>query len=275
MALQGWILAHEAELRLGCFLGIFLLMAMWEWRLPCRELRYSRWLRWSNNLGLVFLNSLILRVIFPVAAVGVAAYTEQQQWGIFHFLNLPFWLEVLLAVVVLDCLIYWQHRLFHVIPFFWRLHRVHHADPDYDVTTGARFHPIEIVLSMLIKCLAVGLLGVSALSVILFEILLNGSAMFNHANIRLPSAIDSAVRKLVVTPDMHRVHHSSIRQETDSNFGFALSVWDRLFGSYKAQPDLGHVGMDIGLKELRDPVQICRLDGLLKIPFSKEDSKRL
>lgn len=265
-----WLLQHEVEMRLSFFFGVFLLMASWEWLKPCHSQRYGRLLRWSNNLGLVFLNSFLLRILFPAAAVGVALYAEEKGVGLFHQLPIPGLISTLLVVVLLDLLIYLQHVVFHKVPLLWRLHRVHHADPDYDVTTGARFHPIEIILSMLIKFVAILLLGPSAVAVIIFEVLLNASAMFNHANIRLPATLDQLLRWIVVTPDMHRVHHSQIRTETDSNYGFALSCWDRLFRTYRVQPQKGHLEMDIGVRGLQGAKQICWLPGILLLPFKKD-----
>lgn len=267
MQWESWLLTYEIEIRLSFFLGVFGLMAAWELLTPCRTLQHSKIMRWSNNLGLVFLNSLLLRWLFPAAAVGMAHYVQTQQWGLFNLLNLPVLLEVILAVIVLDLLIYLQHVVFHKVPLLWRLHRVHHADPDYDLTTGIRFHPIEIILSMLIKFAAVLLLGPAAVAVLIFEVLLNGSAMFNHANIQLPKAVDKVVRWLFVTPDMHRVHHSWIRSETDSNYGFSLSVWDRIFSTYKIQPQAGHQNMDIGLPEFQNERETSWLIGMLKLPF--------
>ena len=266
---QAWLLSHEMELRLGCFFSIFILMAIWEYRRPCRQLKHSRLLRWSNNLALVVLNSVLLRFLFPAAAVGVAYYAQAQGWGLFNLLGLPALLEVIFVVVALDLIIYCQHRLVHSVPLLWRLHRVHHVDPDYDVTTGSRFHPLEIILSMLIKFTAVLLLGAPVVAVIIFEVILNGSAMFNHSNIRLPARIEGLLRKVIVTPDMHRVHHSTVVSETNSNYGFSLSIWDRLFNTYKDQPKKGHIGMDIGLTEFREVKDICRLDGMLLLPFHR------
>ena len=266
---QNWLLDNEVIVRLSFFFGIFFIMACWELFKPCRNLKYSRWLRWTNNLSLVFLNSIILRLLFPAAAVGVAFYAQDNGIGLLNLLGLNSILGIVLSVILLDMLIYMQHVAFHKVPFLWRLHRVHHADPDYDVTTGARFHPVEIVLSMLIKCGAILLLGPAAVAVIVFEILLNGSAMFNHSNIRLPAKLDAVIRLVFVTPDMHRVHHSQIPTETDSNYGFALAWWDKLFSTYNQQPQKGQLGMDIGLKEFQQPEQNCRLPGLLLMPFKK------
>lgn len=269
MVWSDWLLQHEMQIRLGFFLGIFSLMAIWEAIKPCRPRLYSRTLRWSNNLALVALNSLLLRFMFPAAAVGVAHYVHIQGWGFFNLVTLPLWIEVLLAVVILDLLIYSQHVVFHKVPILWRLHRVHHADPDYDLTTGIRFHPIEIILSMLIKFIAIILLGPAAVAVLIFEVLLNGSAVFNHSNVRLPAKLEPLARFIFVTPDMHRVHHSWIRSETDSNYGFALSLWDRLFSTYQDQPVKGHLDMDIGLREFQEVKHVSWLSGILQLPFKR------
>ena len=266
---DAWVLENELSVRLFFFFGILCLMATWEGLKPCRELHYSRWYRWRNNLALVLVNSLILRLLFPVAAAGVALSMERQGYGLLNQFELPLAISVFVAVILLDLLIYAQHVLFHKVPFLWALHKVHHADPDYDVTTGARFHPIEIILSMLIKMLAIVILGPSAVAVIIFEILLNGSAMFNHSNISLPRLADKFVRTLFVTPDMHRVHHSQKRYETDSNYGFSLSCWDRIFKTYRPYPEDGQLGMKIGLTELQSPESICSLRGMLILPFKR------
>lgn len=264
-----WLLAHEVSVRLAFFFSVFFMIACWEMVAPRRLRRYSRLFRWSNNLALVALNSFLLRLLFPVAAVGVALWAESNGYGLFNLLALPLWINVVLSVVLLDMLIYFQHVLFHRVPILWALHKVHHVDPDYDVTTGARFHPVEIILSMFIKMLAITLLGPAAIAVIIFEVLLNGSAMFNHGNIRLPSSIDKVVRLFFVTPDMHRVHHSQIRQETDSNYGFSLSCWDRLFSTYIERPSKGQEEMDIGVEGYENPDVICRLGGMLRLPFKR------
>lgn len=243
---------HEGAVRLSIFAGVLAAMALLEWLAPRRRLTLGRGRRWFSNLAIVVIDTLALRLLFPILAVGAAVAAEAGGWGLFNLIALPAWLEVVLAVLLLDCLIYWQHRLFHVIPLFWRLHRMHHADNDIDVTTGLRFHPLEIVASMLIKLAAVWLLGPAAVAVVIFEVLLNGTAMFNHANIRLPAGLDRVLRLFVVTPDMHRVHHSVHRDETDSNFGFHLSLWDRLFGSYRDDPRDGHREMTIGLPQFRN-----------------------
>jgi len=271
MAWEQWLLQHEVTLRLLAFFGIFSLMALWEIARPCRRLRVGKLLRWGNNIALVFLNSTLLRLIFPTAAVGMAAWAGEQQWGLLNQFQLPLLAATLLSMLLLDLLIYWQHRLFHRIPLLWRLHRVHHADPDYDVTTGARFHPLEIVLSMLIKFAAILLLGPPLVAVLLFEVILNGMAMFNHGNVSLPGAVDNWLRRLLVTPDMHRVHHSVRSDEMHFNFGFNLSLWDRLFDSYVAQPKEGHHQMQIGLKEFKRARDISWLSGLLLLPFKPLD----
>lgn len=267
MNLEQTILQHEVGIRLGFFFGVFAVMALWEVLAPRRALTVSKLLRWSNNLGLVFLNSLVLRLLFPAAAVGVAAFAGEHGWGVLNYIELPFWLAVLLSVVAMDFIIYLQHVLVHAVPALWRLHRVHHADLDYDVTTGARFHTLEIILSMLIKFATIVVLGPPVLAVVIFEVVLNAMAMFNHANVRLPLGLDRVLRLLVVTPDMHRVHHSVEDNEANSNFGFNLSIWDRLFGTYIAQPRDGHLGMTIGIHGYRDPKQVSWLLGILALPF--------
>jgi sterol desaturase/sphingolipid hydroxylase (fatty acid hydroxylase superfamily) len=262
-----YILNHEAEIRLGLFFTIFLLMALWEIVRPRRPLLVSKMQRWVSNLGLVALNTLILRLLFPAAALGMASFTAQQGWGLFNYTELPLWLEVTAAVIILDMAIYLQHVMVHFLPLLWRLHRVHHADPDYDLTTGARFHPLEIILSMLIKFSLIAALGPAVVAVLIFEVILNGMAMFNHGNVSLPLKLDRVVRWLFVTPDMHRVHHSTEMDETNSNFGFNLSIWDRLFGTYRNQPRMGQDGMQIGLDDFPDPSRTTRLPGMLMIPF--------
>jgi len=247
------LLTYEWQIRLGFFAGILGVMALWEVVAPRRVRGQSRWLRWTNNLGLVTLNTGTVRWIIPVLAVQLALRAEGAGWGLLHQWEIPRGLAVLLAVVALDLVIYLQHVMFHAIPALWRLHRLHHADTDIDVTTGSRFHPVEILLSMGVKLTAVATLGAPAEAVVIFEVLLNATAMFNHANARLPLALDSVLRLLVVTPDMHRVHHSTRPEEANSNFGFNLPWWDRLMGTYRAQPRAGHEGMVIGLTTLRDP----------------------
>jgi len=248
------------------FLGIFAVVGLWETGWPRRERAHSRGMRWPNNLGLVALNSALVRIALPVSALGVARVAEEEGWGLLHQLSVPVWVALPLGVLLLDLAIYLQHILFHAVPALWRLHRVHHADLDFDLTTGSRFHPIEILLSMGIKMGVVAALGASALAVLLFEILLSGTALFNHANARLPAAADRRARWFVVTPDMHRVHHSVLSRETNSNFGFSFPWWDRLFGTYRAQPAHGHTAMTIGIQQFRSARDL-RLDRMLLQPF--------
>ena len=262
-----WLLTHEPAVRLAFFAGVFMLVAFFEWVAPRRALTVSKMMRWGNNISLVVLNTVLLRLLFPAAAVGMAAFAAEHGWGLLNYFKFPFWVATLVAVIVLDFVIWLQHVMVHAIPVLWRLHRVHHADPDYDVTTGARFHPIEIILSMLIKFATIAVLGPPVVAVILFEVLLNATAMFNHGNLRLPDAVDRVLRLFVVTPDMHRVHHSVEDDETNSNFGFSLPWWDRLFGTYRAQPRGGHEGMVIGIHGYREPRDVSWLSGLLVLPW--------
>lgn len=243
---------------------------MWEIGFPRRHRSVSKTHRWLNNLGLVILNSLVLRLLFPGAAVGIALYAESQLWGLFHLPVFASWQIILVVVslVLLDGLIWLQHRLFHTVPFLWRLHRLHHADTDLDVTTALRFHPLEMLLSMLIKASAIVLLGLPVIAVLVFEILLNTSAMFNHSNIKLPDRLDRCLRIILVTPDMHRVHHSCHSNEAHSNFGFCLPWWDKLTGTYVDQPKDGHADMVIGLPGARK-AEDTRLGRLLIQPFSR------
>ena len=267
VGIENFVMQREAVIRLGVFALVFVTMLLWELLAPRRVLSVSRTLRWTSNLGLLVLNTIVLRLMFPAAAVGIAYSVGQQGWGLFNLVDLPFWFEVLAAVLLLDLAIYLQHRLMHQVPVLWRLHRVHHADLDFDLTTGSRFHTIEIIVSMLIKWLVIILLGPALIAVLVFEVLLNGMAIFNHANVSLPRAIDRMVRYLLVTPDMHRVHHSTLPRETNSNYGFNLSIWDRVFKTYIDQPEKGHQAMTIGLAEFRDVRQVDRLPGMLALPF--------
>ena len=264
------LLHYEPIIRLSCFLGVLLAMMGWEWRWPRRTLSLSRARRWPANLAIILIDSGVLRWLFPVLAVGMAELAENRSWGLFHRLNAPFWLAFIATLLLLDLTIYAQHVAFHKIPLLWRLHRMHHTDLDFDVTTALRFHPLEIALSMLLKLAVVVLLGASPVAVMLFEVILNATALFNHGNVRLSRKLDRALRWVLVTPDMHRVHHSIHREETDSNFGFNLPWWDRLFGTYRDQPRDGHVGMTIGLEYFRD-WRATRLDGLLLQPFLISD----
>ncbi|CAH1090584.1 sterol desaturase family protein [Candidatus Nitrotoga sp. 1052] len=265
--MNAFMLQHELAIRLACFLGVFCSMSLWELAAPRRRLTVSKLLRWANNLALVVLNSILLRALFPAAAVGVAAFATQQGWGLFNYFAVPLWMAMLVSVVFLDFVIYLQHVMFHAVPLLWRLHRVHHADLDIDVTTGTRFHPIEIVLSMLIKVAVILVLGPPVVAVVIFEVLLNATSMFNHGNVHISPALDRVLRLLLVTPDMHRVHHSIEEDETNSNFAFNLSAWDRLFGTYRDQPRAGHVGMTIGISTFREANRCVWLWGILVLPF--------
>ncbi len=265
--LNKWILANEISIRMGFFIGILTIMALWEFIAPRRALTVSKTVRWLNNLGIAFLNSFLLRLAFPTAAVGVALFAEHHGWGLLHYYQIPTGLAVFFAIVAMDLVIYIQHVLVHAIPILWRFHRLHHADLDYDLTTGARFHPIEIFLSMGIKFAAIIVLGTPVVAVILFEITLNLMAMFNHANVKLPLGVDRILRLLFVTPDMHRVHHSIEDDETNSNFGFNLSIWDRLMGTYRDQPRAGHKNMTLGIHTYRDAKDVSWLPGMLMLPF--------
>jgi sterol desaturase/sphingolipid hydroxylase (fatty acid hydroxylase superfamily) len=264
------LLGNEPLVRLLVFAGVFAAMAAWEMVAPRRQTRLGRGVRWPGNIGVVVLDTLLVRLVLPTTAVGVALLAEARGWGLFHALGWPAWLGVPLAVMALDLAIYLQHVLFHAVPALWRLHRMHHADLELDVTTGARFHPIEILLSMGLKLGVVAALGAPALAVLVFEVLLNATSMFNHSNVRMPASLDRALRWLVVTPDMHRVHHSIAAPETNSNFGFNLPWWDRLFGTYRDQPEAGHEAMIIGVEQFREPVE-QRLDRMLTQPFRKGD----
>jgi len=270
MDFEQLVLGAEPTIRLGFFVGVFALVALAEVLLPRRKRVLSRTLRWTSNLGLVLLNTLLLRLLFPAAAVGVAAFCAAKGWGLLNHFALPFWLAVPLAVIAMDFVIWLQHVMVHAVPLLWRLHQVHHADPDYDLTTGARFHPIEIVLSMLIKFATISVLGAPVLAVVMFEVLLNATAMFNHGNIRLNPRLDAALRWFLVTPDMHRVHHSVEDDECNSNFGFNLTWWDRLLGTYRAQARAPQETMAIGLRGHSNPLEVARLDGMLLMPFKTE-----
>ena len=251
--MRSGLIAYEPAIRLAAFAGVFAVMAAWEWIVPRRKQAIGRTWRWPNNLGVVVVDALFVRILFPTAAVGLALIAEAQGFGLFNMVAFPWWIAVVLSMVILDLAIYLQHVLFHAVPALWRLHRMHHADLDIDVTTGLRFHPIEIVLSILIKFAVIAVLGAPAAAVLIFEVLLNATSMFNHSNVRIPAGIDRVLRWFVVTPDMHRIHHSILSRETNSNFGFNLPWWDHLLGTYRAQPEAGHEGMTIGIEQFRDP----------------------
>lgn len=264
--MQAFLLSHEPAIRLAAFASVFSAMAIWEVLAPRRPQSIGRLGRWPSNLGIVALNTLLVRLAFPTAAVGVALLAEAHGWGLFRALQTPGWLAITASVIFLDLAIYLQHVLFHAVPALWRLHRMHHADLEFDVTTGARFHPVEILLSMAIKLGVVAALGAPAVAVLIFEVLLNATSMFNHGNVRLAGPLDAALRWIVVTPDMHRVHHSAAPFETNSNFGFNAPWWDRLFGTYRAQPVAGHQQMTIGIEQFREPREL-RLDRMLWQPL--------
>ena len=261
-----FILANEPAVRILGFVSVLSVMAVWEMLATRRTQTITRLIRWPGNLAIVILDTLAVRLLFPLAAVGAAIYASEHEWGLLNLVSMPGWVAVVLTILALDLAIYFQHRIFHAVPWLWRLHRMHHADLEFDVTTGLRFHPLEILLSMAIKMAVVMLIGAPALAVVVFEVLLNATSLFNHGNVRLPQRVDRWLRLLLVTPDMHRVHHSVIQRETDSNFGFSVSWWDRLFGTYRAQPEKGHLGMTIGIEDFRTEHDL-RLDQMLIQPF--------
>ncbi|MGI9356436.1 MAG: sterol desaturase family protein [Rhizobiaceae bacterium] len=271
--MQQLVSEHEGIIRLSVFLGLFALLALSEYLKPRRKLVVSKADRWTTNIAIVLLDSVIVRLIFPAAAVGVALWARANDFGLFNAIDVPLWLAIIVSFLALDFAVWLSHVASHKIPMFWRIHRMHHSDRDFDVTTAVRFHPIEIVLSMLWKVAWVITLGAPAVAVIVFEIFLNGTAMFNHSNWKLPLGLDRLLRLIVVTPDMHRVHHSSIQGETDSNYGFNLPWWDRLFGTYIDQPELGHDGMEIGLTEWQDE-RPTQLGWSLSVPFIEQSEYR-
>lgn len=265
------LLTNAPLVRIGFFLGVLVAMMAWEMVAPRRRRDIPRLLRWTNNLGLVVIDTIVVRLIFPVVAVGLALLAEAHGWGLFNVLEVPASVAIVVSMLALDLAIYLQHVMFHAVPVLWRLHRMHHADLGFDVTTGLRFHPVEILLSMGIKLAAVAALGPPALAVLLFEVLLNATSMFNHGNVRIPLGIDRMLRWFVVTPDMHRVHHSIHPNETNSNFGFSLPWWDRLLGTYRAQPMEGHEAMIIGIGQFRTPRDLW-LDRMLIQPLRSPPS---
>jgi sterol desaturase/sphingolipid hydroxylase (fatty acid hydroxylase superfamily) len=260
------MLTTETVVRLGFFAGVLILMALAEILVPRRKLAAKKPVRWLSNLGLVALNAIMLRVLMPFGATGVALLAKEHGWGLLNVFALPTWASIVVSVIALDFVIYLQHVLFHAVPALWRLHMVHHADLDFDVTTGLRFHTLEILLSMVIKLTTVAALGPPPAAVLAFEVLLNATAMFSHSNVRLPLWLDRLLRLVVVTPDMHRVHHSVLARETNSNFGFNLPWWDRLLGTYRSQPASGHEAMTIGLSQFRGE-RVTRLHWMLALPF--------
>jgi sterol desaturase/sphingolipid hydroxylase (fatty acid hydroxylase superfamily) len=244
-------------------------MAVWEVFAPRRKQTIARSWRWPNNIGVVFVDTIFVRVAFPMSALALALVAERRGLGLFNIIRLPSGLTVFFSIIILDLAIYFQHVLFHAVPVLWRLHRMHHADLEIDVTTGLRFHPVEIALSMMIKFAVIAAFGTPAAAVLIFEVLLNATSMFNHSNIRVPARTERVLRWILITPDMHRVHHSIVRRETNSNFGFNLPWWDRLFGTYRAQPAAGHEAMTIGIEQFRDPREL-RLDRMLLQPLRQD-----
>jgi sterol desaturase/sphingolipid hydroxylase (fatty acid hydroxylase superfamily) len=260
------MVASETLLRLAAFFAVFAAVALWELARPRREPALPPARRWPHNLGLLLVDVAVLRVAAPGAAVAVALAGEGRGWGLLNAVPLPAWASLLIGVALLDLAIYFQHVMFHAVPTLWRLHRVHHSDVDFDLTTGVRFHPVEILISTTIKCAAVAAIGASPLAVLVFEVLLNATSVFNHANASLPRRLEKYARWVLVTPDMHRVHHSVEYDESSSNFGFSLPLWDRLFGTYRAQPRGEHASMTIGVDAFRAPGEE-RLDQLLFQPL--------
>lgn len=260
---------HEPFIRIAFFAAIFAIVAIAELFSPRRQLVASKQQRWINNILLSITSTIILRLAFPILPVGIALFCSEKEWGILNYFHFPMWLAVICGFVLLDLTIYAQHKMFHFVPVFWRLHKVHHIDQDIDVTTGLRFHPLEMILSMIIKITAVAAMGAPAVSVVIFEILLNGTTMFNHGNLNISLDADRIIRLLIVTPDMHRVHHSVIVKETNSNYGFNFSWWDRIFRTYRPQPENGHLQMKIGLNGYHEP-RYLQLSEMLLIPFRSQ-----
>ena len=264
--MQELFFEYESYIRLGSFLGLFALLTIWEISAPKRELLGLRRFRWISNIGLIVISSVLIRFILPTAAVGIALHVEQENLGFLNHFDLPFAFQFVLAFILMDLAIYFQHVMFHALPLFWRFHRVHHSDLDCDITTGLRFHPLEIVVSILFKFLVIASVGVPVLAVVIFEVILNAASMFTHSNIKITSSFERIVRWFIVTPDMHRIHHSIKENETNSNFGFFISIWDRMLGTYVNEPEGGHANMQIGLKNFREP-KWQDLRWLIYLPF--------
>lgn len=268
------MLENEVWWRLGCFISILTIMMLLEWFKPARQSTIKSSKRWSANFGLVIASSIIARLIIPIGLTAVALYYQQHNIGFFNQLSVSNWVAgwgvILLSIVILDITIYWQHRLFHTVPLLWRLHSVHHSDVHVDSSTGLRFHPVEIVLSILVKLIVVSLIGIPPVAILIFEVVLNGLALFNHANIRLPQTIEKPLRLILMTQILHRIHHSKVVEETNSNYGFSVIWWDKLFGSYKDSAIKGDVDLDIGLTQYSDPKQNSSLLRLLLMPFNKK-----
>ena len=258
--------SSEVLIRLGWFVGLFVLITTLESMFPRRVRQVLRRRRWPSNIGVSGLSQLLVRLLLPISAIALAVTAEHNQWGVLAHVNLPTWLEVVIAILVLDLAIYWQHRIFHSVPLLWRFHQMHHADTEFDISTGVRFHPLSVLLSACIKLAAIVALGPAPIAVFVFEVLLNGTSLFNHSNLKLHPVAERMMRYVVVTPDMHRVHHSSDLGEMNCNFGFSFPWWDRIFRSYQAQPSKGHLDMEIGLNVYRD-VKELRIDRMLTQPF--------
>jgi sterol desaturase/sphingolipid hydroxylase (fatty acid hydroxylase superfamily) len=269
MDFGAFLLNNDPAIRLGFFLGMFALMAAWELFAPRRVLGVSKPVRWIHNISIAIINVLLVRVLFPSAAVGVAVFAEERGTGLLNMFAIPYPLAILASLLVLDLAMYLVHLMFHAVPALWRVHRMHHADVDFDVTTGARFHPIQILLALPIKFAVIFVLGLPVLAVLVFEAVFNALSLFNHANVRISPTVDRILRWFLVTPDMHRVHHSVDAAETNSNFSFVLPWWDRLFGTYRAQPEGGHERMAIGVDQFRTPRDF-RLDRMLLQPFRED-----
>lgn len=264
--MQELFFENEAYIRLGSFLGLFALLTFWELSSPKRGLLELRRFRWISNIGLIVISSILVRFILPTAAVGVALVVEQNNLGFLNYFDLSFASRFVLAFILMDLSIYFQHVMFHALPLFWRFHRVHHSDLDCDISTGLRFHPFEIVISIIFKFIVIAAVGVPVITVVIFEVILNAASMFTHSNIKMPSSFERLLRWFIVTPDMHRIHHSIKENETNSNFGFFISLWDRLLGTYTAEPEGGHAKMVIGLSNFREP-KWQNLRWLIYLPF--------
>ncbi len=259
-------MATEDLIRMGSYLSVLAIMATWELIAPLRPLTASKLCRWGSNLTIVILNTAIARLFLMGGVMATAVMAQERGWGLLNQVDGPVWLEVGVAILALDLIIYAQHQVFHYVPILWRFHMMHHSDLDLDVTNGVRFHPVEIIISTGVKAVSVLALGVAPLAVVIFEIVLNATALFNHSNARMPSGLDRVLRWFVVTPDMHRIHHSTDVLETNSNYGFNVPWWDRLFGTYCTEPALGQLGMKIGLEHLGPPVCL-NLFMMLRFPF--------
>jgi len=272
--MNAYIADSESALRLGVFVSFFIVLAVLELIIPRRRLRYSKMQRWASNIGLSVFNTIFLRLLIPIAGMGAALFAAERNWGLFNQVELPIWLSTIVFLVFFDMTIYWQHRLYHMVPVLWRFHRMHHTDMDYDFTTGSRFHPVSILISSLIKVGLILLTGPPAVAVILAEVILNATSMFNHSNIKLPDWLEPRLRKVIVTPDMHRIHHSVERSEHDKNFGFNLSCWDRIFSSYLDRAEKEQTEIDIGIKGFQDKKSLNMIT-LLFQPFDNPSKPSL